>query len=174
LSETPVVRGAADYQLLDRMVVDAVLQFRDRYPFVRGLVAWLGFPAFRIEYIAPERLIGATGYTLRKMLRLSLQAVMGLSSKPLRVSFYLGLLTAAICLSYATFAVVALAAGKTVQGWTSVIVMVTFLGAVQLVSLGIVGEYLARVYDQTRGIPRYVIIESSGPPNHGQVSAADL
>jgi polyisoprenyl-phosphate glycosyltransferase len=174
LSETPVVRGAADYQLLDRMVVDAVLQFRDRYPFVRGLVAWLGFPAFRIEYIAPERLIGATGYTLRKMLRLSLQAVMGLSSKPLRVSFYLGLLTAAICLSYATFAMVALAAGKTVQGWTSVIVMVTFLGAVQLVSLGIVGEYLARVYDQTRGIPRYVIIESSDPPKHGQASPADL
>ena len=107
-----------------------------------------------------ERQTGATGYTPRKMLRLSLQAVMGLSSKPLRFSFYFGLLTAAFCVLYAAFAIVALVAGKTVPGWTSVIVMVTFLGAIQLVSIGIVGEYLARVYDQSRGIPRYVIVES--------------
>jgi polyisoprenyl-phosphate glycosyltransferase len=160
LSETPVVSGAADYQLLDRVVVDAVLRFKDRYPFVRGLVGWLGFPATKIAYVAPERHGGKTGYTLKKMVRLSLQAVMGLSSKPLRLSFYFGLLTAAFCVLYAAFAIAALAAGKTVQGWTSVIVMVTFLGAIQLVSIGIVGEYLARVYDQSRAIPRYVIVEA--------------
>ncbi len=167
LSETPVESGAADYQLLDRAVVDAVLQFKDRYPFVRGLVAWLGFPATKIEYKAPERQLGKAGYTPRKMVRLSLQAFMGLSSKPLRFSFYFGLLTAAFCVFYATFAIAALVAGTTVPGWTSVIVMVTFLGAIQLVSIGIVGEYLARVYDQSRGIPRYVIVEGddvSGPP----------
>ena len=89
---------------------------------------------------------------------------MGLSSKPLRLSFYFGLLTAAFCVLYAAFAIVALAAGKTVQGWTSVIVMVTFLGAIQLVSIGIVGEYLARVYDQSRGIPTYVIVEGDELP----------
>jgi hypothetical protein len=164
LSETPVVSGAADYQLLDRVVVDAVLRFRDRYPFLRGLVGWLGFPATKIEYAAPERRTGTTGYTLRKMLRLSLQAVMGLSSKPLRLSFYVGLLTAVFCVLYAAFAIIALAAGKAVQGWTSVIVMVTFLGAVQLVSIGIVGEYLARVYEQSRGVPRYVIVEGDEEP----------
>jgi glycosyltransferase involved in cell wall biosynthesis len=168
LSETPVLSGAADYQLLDRAVVLAVLQFKDRYPFVRGLVAWLGFPATRIEYIAPERHTGKTGYTPRKMVRLSLQAVVGLSSKPLRFSFYFGLLTAIFCVLYAGFAIVALLAGKTVQGWTSVIVMVTFLGAVQLVSIGIVGEYLARVYDQSRGIPRYVIVEGYEAPEPGE------
>jgi polyisoprenyl-phosphate glycosyltransferase len=167
LSETPVVSGAADYQLLDRVVVDAVLQFKDRYPFVRGLVGWLGFPAMRFEYVAPARRTGTSGYTPRKMLRLSLQAVMGLSSKPLRFSFYIGLLTAVFCVLYAAFAIVALIAGKTVPGWTSVIVMVTFLGAVQLVSIGIVGEYLARVYDQSRGIPRYVVVESDQPPTPG-------
>ena len=159
ISETPVVSGAADYQLLDGVVVDAILKFKDRFPFVRGLVGWLGFAAVKIDYVAPKRQAGATGYTPRKMLRLSLQAVMGLSSKPLRLSFYFGLLTAAFCVLYVAFALVALAEGKTVQGWTSVIVMVTFLGAVQLVSIGIVGEYLARVYDQSRGIPRYVIVE---------------
>jgi glycosyltransferase involved in cell wall biosynthesis len=159
LSETPVASGAADYQLLDRAVVDAVLQFRDRYPFLRGLVGWLGYPATRIEYSAPQRSAGKSGYTLGKMLRLSLQAVTGLSSKPLRFSFYFGLLTAVFCVVYAVFAVIALAAGKTVQGWTSVIVLVTFVGAVQLVSIGIMGEYIARVYEQTRGVPRYVIVE---------------
>jgi dolichol-phosphate mannosyltransferase len=167
LSETPVVSGAADYQLLDRMVVDTVLQFKDRYPFIRGLVGWLGFPATKIEYVAPKRHTGTTRYTLRKMLRLSLQAVMGLSSKPLRFSFYLGLLTATFCVFYGAFAVGALVAGKTVEGWTSVIVMVTFLGAIQLVSIGIVGEYLARVYDQSRGIPRYVIVEANDAPMPG-------
>jgi polyisoprenyl-phosphate glycosyltransferase len=167
LSETPVVNGAADYQLLDRMVVDAVLQFKDRYPFIRGVVGWLGFSTTKIEYVAPKRHTGKTRYTFRKMLRLSLQAVMGLSSKPLRFSFYLGLLTATFCVFYGAFAVGALVAGKTVQGWTSVIVMVTFLGAIQLVSIGIVGEYLARVYDQSRGIPRYVIVERNDGPMPG-------
>ena len=164
ISETPVLSGAADYQLLDRAVVNSVLQFRDRYPFLRGLVGWLGFPATRIEYSAPERSAGKSGYTLGKMLRLSLQAVTGLSSKPLRFSFYFGLLTAVFCVIYAIFAVIAMAAGKTVQGWTSVIVIVTFVGAVQLVSIGIVGEYIARVYEQTRGVPRYVIVEGDDQP----------
>jgi polyisoprenyl-phosphate glycosyltransferase len=161
LSETPVVTGAADYQLLDRVVVDAILQFKDRYPFIRGLVGWLGFEATTIEYVAPKRFSGTTGYTFRKMFRLSLQAVVGLSSKPLRFSFYLGLLSAAFCFLYAAYAMGALIAGRTVQGWTSTIMMVTFLGAIQLVSIGIVGEYLARVYDQTRGVPRYVIVEQN-------------
>lgn len=172
LSETPVTTGAADYQLLDRVVVDAVLQFRDRFPFLRGLVGWLGFPAVQIEYAAPERRTGTSGYTLRKMLGLSLQAVMGLSSKPLRLSFYFGLLTAVACVLYGAFALVSLATGKVVQGWTSVIVMVTFLGAVQLVSIGIVGEYIARVYEQSRGVPRYVIVESDEAPSDRAVHRA--
>jgi glycosyltransferase involved in cell wall biosynthesis len=165
VSDTPMVSGAADYQLLDRVVVDAVLQFKDRYPFVRGIVAWLSFPTAKIQYVAAQRQTGTTGYTPRKMVRLSLQALMGLSSKPLRLSFYFGLLTAIFCVLYAAFAIAALIAGKTVPGWTSVIVMVTFLGAIQLVSIGIVGEYLARVYDQSRGIPRYVIVERDEAPN---------
>jgi len=163
LSETPVVSGAADYQLLDRATVVALLQFKDRYPFVRGLVGWLGFPATRMEYSAPERLAGKSGYTLHKMLRLGVQAFTGLSSKPLRFGLYLGLATAVLCILYAAFAIAALAAGRTVPGWTSVVVAVTFLGAVQLVSIGILGEYLARVYEVTRGVPRFVIVEEDEP-----------
>ncbi|MGA2270114.1 MAG: glycosyltransferase family 2 protein [Bryobacteraceae bacterium] len=163
LSETPVVSGAADYQLLDREVIQGVLQFRDRQPFLRGLVSWLGFASTQIEYTARARGDGRSGYSLRKMLRLSLRALTSLSSKPLRASFYLGLVTAVFCMIYSVFAVVAMAEGKTRPGWASVIVVVTFLGAVQLVSVGVLGEYIARIYEQTRGTPRYVVVERDEP-----------
>ena len=159
LSEVPLVRGAADYQLLDRSVVDDVLRFKDRHPFLRGVVAWLGYPSARIEYSAPARAAGKSGYSLRRMIRLAVQAITGLSSKPLRFSLYLGCLTALLCLAYIIFAIVQFAVGNTIQGWTSVIVVVLFLGAVQLVSVGVLGEYIARIYEQSRGMPRFVVVE---------------
>jgi polyisoprenyl-phosphate glycosyltransferase len=167
LSETPVTSGAADYQLLDASVVEAVLRFKDRQPFLRGLVAWLGFPAVRMEYSAPARRGGYAGYSLRKMVRLSIHALTGLSSKPLRFSFYLGVVTALLSLVYTAFALIALAAGMTLPGWASVVVAVTFLGAVQLVSIGILGEYIARIYEQTRGVPRFVVVERDEGEENG-------
>jgi len=163
LSEVPLVSGAVDYLLLDREVVEAVLRFRDRQPFLRGLVAWLGFTPVRFEYAAPPRTAGKSGYSLAKMLRLAVNAITGLSSKPLRFSLYLGCLTALFCLAYSAFAVVQFATGRTIQGWTSVIMTVTFLGAVQLVSVGVLGEYIARIFEQTRGMPRFVIVECDEP-----------
>ena len=168
LSEVPLVSGAADYQLLDRRVVENVLRFKDRQPFLRGLVAWLGYTPVRLEYFAPPRTAGESGYSMAKMFRLATQAITGLSSKPLRFSFYLGCITALFCLVYSVFAVVQFTTGHTVQGWTSVIVTVTFLGAIQLVSVGILGEYLARIYEQTRGTPRFVIVESDEPATPAQ------
>ncbi len=163
LSEVPLVSGAVDYLLLDRAVVDDVLRFQDRQPFLRGLVAWLGFSPVRFEYVAPPRTAGKSGYSLAKMLTLAVHAITGLSSKPLRFSLYLGCLTALFCLAYSVYAVVQFAAGRTIQGWTSVIVTVTFLGAIQLVSVGVLGEYIARIYEQTRGMPRFVVVECDEP-----------
>lgn len=163
-SETPVTPGAADYRLVDREVIQALLRFRDRQPFLRGLVPWLGFDSTRIEYTPRPRCDGRSSYSHRRMLRLSLHALTGLSSKPLRASFYLGLATAVFCLIYGVFALVALAEGKTLPGWTSVIVLVAFLGAVQLVSAGILGEYIGRIYEQSRGTPRYVVVERDEDP----------
>jgi dolichol-phosphate mannosyltransferase len=164
LSDSPVISGVADYQLLDRDVVTSVLRFQDRRPFLRGVVNWLGFPGTRIEYVAAARFAGTSAYSLRKMLKLSMEAITGLSSKPLRLSSYLGLVAAALCIAYMIYALVAMALGKTVQGWTSVIVTVLFLGAAQLVSVGILGEYVARIHEQTRGVPPFVIVESTDPP----------
>jgi len=168
LSETPVLRGAADYQLLDREVVRSLLQFQDRRPFLRALVQWLGYPTVRIPYTAAARFSGSSAYSLRKMLRLSVEAVTGLSSKPLRLCSYLGLVTAALCLVYSVYSVIQLIAGRTVQGWTSVIVSVLFLGAAQLVSLGILGEYIARIHEQTRGVPPFVIVEGEEPARNAK------
>ncbi len=167
LAEAPVVRGAADYQLLDRGVVNALLQFRDRQPFLRGLVAWLGFPSVQLEYAAPPRSAGKSGYSFRKMLRLSVQAITGLSSAPLRLSFYLGLVTACGCLAYGVYAVAQFLCGRTVQGWTSMVVVLTFLGAAQLVSVGVLGEYIGRIFEQTRGMPRFVAVERDDPSPDG-------
>jgi dolichol-phosphate mannosyltransferase len=163
LSEAPVVNGAADYRLLDRKVVSALLLFRDRQPFLRGLVAWLGFPSVQLEYAAPPRSGGKSGYSLRKMLRLSAQAVTGLSRAPLRLSLCLGLVAACFCLAFGVYAVAQFARGRTVQGWTSVMVVLTFLGAAQLVSVGVLGEYIGRIFEQTRGMPRFVVVESDEP-----------
>jgi dolichol-phosphate mannosyltransferase len=174
-SETPVTPGAADYQLLDREAIEALLRFRDRQPFLRGLVSWLGFDSTRIEYTPRARREGRSSYSYWRMLRLSLHALTGLSSKPLRASFYLGLVTAVFCLIYSVFALAALAEGKTLPGWTSVIVLVAFLGAVQLVSVGVLGEYIGRIYEQARGTPRYVVVErdepSGDPPGDARPTA---
>jgi dolichol-phosphate mannosyltransferase len=153
--------------LRDRKVVNALLQFRDRQPFLRGLVAWLGFPSTQLEYEAPPRSAGQSGYGLCKMLRLSVQAVTGLSSAPLRLSLYLGLAAACGCVAFGIYAIARFMGGRTVQGWTSMMVVLTFLGAAQLVSVGVLGEYIGRIFEQTRGMPRFVVVESDEPSPGG-------
>jgi polyisoprenyl-phosphate glycosyltransferase len=161
LSDTPVVPGAADFQLLDRKVVEALVRFKDRQPFLRGLVSWLGFPTHRIEYIAGSRHMGNSSYSVLKMLRLSIDAVTGLSAKPLRWAFFIGSWTAFMALVYAGYAFVMYCRGIVVPGWTSIVMTLMFLGAVQLLSLGILGEYIARIYSQTREVPPFIVVEDT-------------
>jgi polyisoprenyl-phosphate glycosyltransferase len=161
LSETPVVPGAADFQLLDRKVVQALLRFKDRQPFLRGLVSWLGFPTHRIEYVARNRHSGNSSYSVHRMLRLSIDAVTGLSVRPLRLAFFIGTWTALMALAYAGYAFVNYYRGIVVPGWTSIVMTMLFLGAVQLLSLGILGEYIARIYYQTRQVPSFIVIEDT-------------
>lgn len=161
LSETSVVPGAADFQLLDRKVVDALVRFKDRQPFLRGLVSWLGFPTHRIEYVAGNRHSGKSSYSVSKMLRLSIDAVTALSVKPLRLAFFIGSWTAIMALAYAGYAFVTYCRGIVVPGWTSILMTILFLGAVQLLSLGILGEYIARIYSQTRQVPPFIVVEDT-------------
>jgi dolichol-phosphate mannosyltransferase len=107
------------------------------------------------------------------MFRLFLDAVTGFSSKPLRLAYYLGLSTAAVCLAYSAFALWAYLAGRTVPGWASVVIVATFLGAVQLVCLGIIGEYVARIYDQTRSVPPFVVLEEDSASEESRAGASE-
>jgi glycosyltransferase involved in cell wall biosynthesis len=157
LSDTPVTPGAADFQLLDRSALDALLRLGDHRPFLRGMVSWLGFPTVSLHYTAAARAGGSSSYTWRKMISMAVDAITAFSVKPLRLAFYIGCLSALLSLVYLTYIFDQLLAGRTVEGWTSLMVVLLFLGASQLVTLGIIGEYIGRIYDQTRGRPRYVV-----------------
>jgi dolichol-phosphate mannosyltransferase len=157
VSDTPITPGAADFQLLDRAALNALLSLGDHRPFLRGMVSWLGFRTATLHYTAVARASGSSSYTWRKMFSMAVDAVTAFSVKPLRLAFYIGWLSALLSLLYLLYILRELLAGHTVEGWTSLMVVLLFLGASQLVTLGIVGEYVGRIYDQTRGRPRYII-----------------
>ena len=163
LSDTPIVPGAADFQLLDRAGAQhALAQPGAITSFLRGMVSWLGFRTASLHYKVDARAGGATSYTWRRMISMAVDAITAFSVKPLRLAFYIGCLSAALSLLYLAYIFRELIEGHTVEGWTSPMVVLLFLGASQLVTLGIIGEYVGRIYDQTRGRPRYIVKRDSG------------
>jgi polyisoprenyl-phosphate glycosyltransferase len=152
-----------DFRLLDRRVVDTLLRMPERARFLRGLVSWVGFKQTAIEFVASPRLHGTTKFPLSKMIRFSLDGVTAFSSVPLRLSSYMGLIAALAGVPYGVWAVYArLFTDDAVHGWASVIVAVLFLGGVQLIAIGILGEYLGRIYEEVKGRPLYVAREIVG------------
>jgi dolichol-phosphate mannosyltransferase len=160
LSDTPITPDAADFQLLDRRALDSLLKLGDSRPFLRGMVAWLGYPRTELRYTAAARTIGHSSYDFRRMLNLSLDAVTNFSTKPLRIAFYLGCVSALLSLVYLVYIVITFVRGSAVEGWSSLMVVLLFLGATQLMTLGILGEYIGRIFDQTRARPRYLAMSS--------------
>jgi dolichol-phosphate mannosyltransferase len=163
MSPTPVVAEAADFRLLDRRVVTVLNGFEEQFMFVRGLVPWLAFRDARIEYQPEGRFAGRSKYRLRPMLRLALDGIFSFSMVPLRVISLIGALTAALGIVYGVFALVALALGRVeASGWTSLVVLILVFGGVQLLSLGVVSEYVGRTYEEVKRRPRYVIERLEG------------
>jgi len=159
LSDTKIQPASADYRLMNRKAVDALLQLKERDRFTRGLVSWMGFEQTYISYNASPRFQGKSKYTIAKMLRFAMSGITSFSAKPLRISFYIGMFIAFIGVLYAVFAIVSYFEGKTVQGWTSILVSVLIIGGIQLISIGIIGEYLARVFKEAKGRPLYFVKE---------------
>ncbi|HYV47095.1 MAG TPA: glycosyltransferase family 2 protein [Myxococcaceae bacterium] len=154
--DIPVDTG--DFRLISRRAVEHLKRLRETNRFVRGLVAWLGFRQVGLTYERAPRYAGQTKYPLGKMLRFAADAVASFSVAPLRLASSLGFLVSFGSFAYAAFAIYAKVwLGRTLQGWASLIVAVAFLGGVQLLCLGIVGEYLGRVYDEVKGRPLYVV-----------------
>jgi polyisoprenyl-phosphate glycosyltransferase len=163
LSETPITPGAADFRLIDRKALNDLLRLRDQRLFLRGMIAWLGYPHASLHYVAGVRVAGRSSYSLRRMLSLAVDAVTAFSAKPLRVAFYVGVITSLLTCCYLLLIAYRAARGEVVEGWTSLMLVVLFLGAIQLITVGIIGEYIGRIYDQTRGRPRYVAEEERTP-----------
>jgi len=157
LSGLPLPPGAADFRLLDRSVVDTLIDFPERQKFLRGLVSWVGYETVTVKYTVGQRHAGEVKYSLGKLMALAWNGVTSFSAAPLRAAFYLGLTIFGFSALYGIVAVVARLADRTPPGWTSVLVSVLALGGLQMIFIGLIGEYLARVFDEVKGRPVYIL-----------------
>jgi polyisoprenyl-phosphate glycosyltransferase len=159
--EIPLDTG--DFRLMSRKVVDSLNAMPERHRFIRGLVSWVGFKQIGVEYERQERFAGETKYPLKKMIKFALDGITAFSYKPLQLASWLGVYAALIGF-VGILAIIALKflTAVTVQGWSSLMVVVLFIGGVQLGILGIMGEYLGRIYDEVRGRPLYLLQERIG------------
>lgn len=162
-SDTPVQPFAADFRLMDRAVVRSLNTLEERDRFLRGLIGWLGFSTVGVSYTADPRAAGKSKYTPGKMIKLALNGIISFSAAPLHLVTYLGIIASFLGFLYGVYSLyVRFFTNDTVQGWTSLVIVILFLGGVQLISIGILGEYLIRVYDETKRRPLYIVRDSLG------------
>ena len=152
-----IPRNTGDFRLLDRAVVDHLVSLPEHHRFMRGLSAWVGFRQEAVLYERAERFAGTTKYPLRKMIRFSLDAITGFSFAPLQLATTFGFGLAGLSLLSIGVAVVLRLTTGAIVGQASTLILVLFLGGIQLIFLGIIGEYLGRIYDEVRGRPLYIV-----------------
>jgi len=163
LSDFPVVQGSADYRLVDRKVIDQIKKLEESDIFLRGLVHWLGFKSTSIAYVPNTRHSGTSKYSLKKMVQLGLNGITSFSIKPLKIVTVTGFLVSASAFTYLVYAIyIALSYKIEVSGWTSLILSVLFLGGIQLISIGILGEYIGKIFMESKKRPRYIIDHTRG------------
>ncbi|MEO6785272.1 MAG: glycosyltransferase, partial [Chthoniobacteraceae bacterium] len=168
ISRIPILQvEGADFLLLDRVAIDAVAQCGERNTSVLALIEWMGFRQERVQYEKAARPAGRSGWTLRKKLSLLLDSVTAFSFAPLRVMSLLGVLTALAGFGYAAVVVANAVAGHPPSGWSSLMVVVLFIGGLQMLMLGVLGEYLWRALGEARRRPRW-LIEQTTPPKDGR------
>lgn len=159
LSDTSLPRNVGDFRLMDRIVVDHLKNLGERSLYLRGMSAWLGFSQAAVIFDRDPRTAGETKYSPGRMIALATDAILSFSEKPLRLVTRIGLVVMFLSFVWVTYLLVdvAFADGRAISGWPSMIVTVLFLGGVQLLSLGVVGEYVSRTYRETKGRPLYII-----------------
>ena len=158
LSDLNIEYGAADFRLIDRKVANVIRELPSNELFMRGFIAWCGFKQCAIDYVPAKRFAGTSKYSFRKMYTLAMQGITQFSIKPLRIANVLGFLSAFSGLLYGIYVAWSHFFGHTtVSGWTSVMVCILIIGGIQLIILGIVGEYLGRTFLQTTALPNYII-----------------
>lgn len=161
VSSVDIPVDAGDFCLLDRKVVDVIADLPEKNRYLRGLRSWAGFRQIAVPYDRPARHAGEAKYTTRKMAKLAVDGIMSFTSLPLKLASYMGLLTAAVGIVYLSMAVFArLTTGALPNGWTSLVAIILILGGAQLIVTGFLGAYIARIYDETKGRPMYVVAET--------------
>jgi len=163
MSEMKIDRGSADFRLLDRVVVDLIAKSEESTLFLRGLVSWTGFASFAIDYTPKHRSWGVSKYTFSKMMTLALDAITSFSIVPLRIATIIGLFMSLFSGIYGIYALVVFLTDRSnvIIGWPSVIISVLFIGGLQLLILGIVGEYIGKIFLETKKRPLYIVNEKS-------------
>ena len=158
ITDVDIPLDTGDFRLVDRKVVDIMGQMRERHRFLRGMSSWIGFKQIGVEYERAERFAGETKYPLRKMIKFASDAITGFSYFPLQLATYIGFVAAGFsCLAIPVVIALRLAGSRAFYGQASTLIAVLFLGGVQLISLGILGEYIGRLYDEAKGRPLYVV-----------------
>jgi dolichol-phosphate mannosyltransferase len=163
MTDVDIPMDVGDFRLIDRKVCDVMASVRERNRFVRGIISWIGFRQTAVPYAREERFAGETKYPFSKMLRFALDAVIAFSYRPLRLATSLGLLTSLGGFFYLLYVLyLRLFTDETVQGWTSLIALNLIFNGIVLAILGIMGEYIGRIYDETKARPFYVVREKVG------------
>jgi len=163
VTEINIPMDVGDFRLMDRKAVDALKQMRERHRFMRGMSVWVGFRQTGVNYVRAERYAGETKYPFNKMLRFALDGITSFSYFPLQLATYFGFAVAGVAvLGIIATIILRLTGSQAFYGQASTLVSVLFLGGVQLISLGIIGEYLGRIYDEVKGRPLYVVDEALG------------
>jgi dolichol-phosphate mannosyltransferase len=157
VTEVSLPENSGDFRLMDRRALDALLVMRERSRFLRGMTVWVGFTQTTVSYARDERRAGATKFTLRRMLRFSLDAISSFSHLPLQLATLLGFLFSLLAFLAIPLVIVARITDQYVPGVSSTIVAVLLLGGIQLITVGIIGEYVARIYDEVKQRPIYVV-----------------
>jgi dolichol-phosphate mannosyltransferase len=161
ITDVKIPLDTGDFRLMDRKVVDVLKQMPERHRFPRGMSAWVGFKQVGVQYKRAARHAGETKYPFRKMFRLALNAITSFSYFPLQVATFFGFLSAGVAIiAIPVVAALRLAGSHFFQGQTTTLISVLFLGGVQLISLGILGEYVGRLYDEAKGRPLYIVREA--------------
>ena len=143
-------------------MVDELKKMNELHIFYRGLIPWVGFNSVGIDYLAEDRANGVTKYTLKKMLNFALDGITSFSTKPLRISIFTGIIIAFMAFVYGIFAIYAsIFTNHVISGWGSTISVILFIGGIQLIILGIIGEYVGKMYMESKNRPNYIIKDSN-------------
>ena len=158
MSKIEITPGGSDFRLMDRIAVDAFKEYRERARFIRGLISTLGFKVATVEFVAPPRFAGHSKYNLRKMLHFALDGITAFSNLPLRWAFYIGLVFGIFSIGLLGHVLyVKFISNDAVPGWATTVASVLLLGGIQLVGIGILGEYIGRIFEEVKHRPLYLV-----------------